>query len=306
MISYIKKLFQKLKFFTKQKNSVDYDYIKDLRDSKEELSTLGIDMHIDESSGSFGIIFPQNFNKPLTIEDLNDELFSLTTYNTDYLVEVLGKYVKVFSEYDISIITKGEDSLCPYVYKTRFPESIVQGPFVPVIGENGINTINKETLSLQITKRKIFDYTIMLDNNIMSNAEKYFSKKIEMFCDSFKHIESQDLNYDPSPYLIEQLIIGYEKNGDNFRLNKHDSAIAGLIQNVKIVHQNLNFVIKDEKKYIDTFINNLNKMATNLFRYYNINKLSLIYILEARALFTTKQIVKRKRSSYRKSVTNRI
>lgn len=127
----------------------------------------------------------------------------------------------------------------------------------------------------------------------MSNAEKYFSNIIEISCKSFDHIKKQTINFDPSPYLIEQLIIGYEKFGDNYRLDKNNEDIAGLIQNIRVIHKNLKFKIEDEEEYIDNFVKNLNQMVSELFRYYNINKLSLIYILEARALFKTDQKIKR-------------
>ena len=39
--------------------------------------------------------------------------------------------------------------------------------------------------------------------------------------------------------------------------NKKDKNIAGLIQNVRVVHKNLHFKIKDEEKYINNFIKEL-------------------------------------------------
>ncbi|AXH10597.1 hypothetical protein CP960_06900 [Malaciobacter halophilus] len=271
------------------------NFINSFNFRKKEFKEIGFDINIDENNGSSAIVFPQYTREELTIEDLSDDLSNISSVTTDYLIKKLRKYAHVFEKYDLSIVVNENKSSSPYVFKTIFPESIIEGVFVPVIGQKGIHTINKETLQNISTVPKLFDYTVMLDSNIVSKAETYFTNKIGTFCDSFQHIESKQLNYDPSPYLIEQLLEGYEKNGDNYRLNKKDKNIAGLVQNVRVVHKNLHFKIKDEEKYINNFIKELNIMAKSLFRYYNINKLSLIYILEARALFTTKQEVKRKR-----------
>lgn len=295
MLNVLKNFINSFNFKRKESNiEIEEDYINYLKDNQKEFKEMGFDIYIDENNGSSAIIFPQYTRRELTIEDLSDELSNISNVGTDYLIKKLRKYAYVFEEYDLSIIVNENKSSSPYVYKTIFPESIIEGVFVPVIGQKGIHTINKETLQ-NITTVPNFDYTVMLDSNIASKAEAYFTNKIGTFCDSFQHIENKQLNYDLSPYLIEQLLEGYEKNGDNYRLNKKDKNIAGLIQNVRVVHKNLHFKIKDEEKYINNFIKELNLMAKDLFRYYNINKLSLIYILEARALYIKKQEIKRKR-----------
>ena len=133
MLNVLKNFINSFNFKRKESNiEIEEDYINYLKDNQKEFKEMGFDIYIDENNGSSAIIFPQYTRRELTIEDLSDELSNISNVGTDYLIKKLRKYAYVFEEYDLSIIVNENKSSSPYVYKTIFPESIIEGVFVPI------------------------------------------------------------------------------------------------------------------------------------------------------------------------------
>ncbi|MCV6607333.1 MAG: hypothetical protein OIF32_03905, partial [Campylobacterales bacterium] len=252
-----------------------------------DLENAGVSVHKDEDPNSVVFQIPV---QEKTLSELDLELRELQQVDTDVILNLLNDYLTIVKKYNISIVRKLENSSNPFVYKSFFPKEIAKktNTLIPLIGKDGINIFNSSTITSIVTSPKVLNYSISLDSNIVSYLERYFQGKEVQVDESFSLLIAQKVNFDITPYLVEQFIVGYENMGKSFRLNDKSKAQEGIFKNIEIVHKNLPFLIRDKEEFIKEISSYMNNQAMSFFRYYNINRLTLIILLKSRILFPSK------------------
>lgn len=255
------------------------------------------------------ISLPYGLSNRLTLEDLMKHLINSEELTTDYLISLLKIHKNTVHNYEILLIKDYDKTAKMPVSAVHFHDELIGDRIIPVIGNKGLHIIDINSLNMISAPPRPLDYSVNMDSNIVSKAEKYFLNKIDTFDENFKYIEDKNITYDLTPYIIEQFINGYENHGKTFKLNKKDKSQAGIFRCIRTVHKNLNFEIDNTNQYVNWLSKAINDMSSDLIRYYNYNKITLIYILHSRLLFPSKDKIKKphivKRKKYiLESLTN--